>query len=135
MTFLQLIQNFCRQHKLSEKHKPVSKTATSNTPRQIEVGEAYNAGQSVPDLTDEYVVQPGTILDHLWKYYQETKSLRADETLRDFVKLSEAEQQAALAKFAELGTAALRPVYDALNGTVNYDDLKVMRLVFVMGGK
>jgi hypothetical protein len=41
-------------------------------------------------------------------------------------------QQAAFAAFEELGPMLLKPVFDKLNGVLNYDDLKVLRLIYLI---
>jgi hypothetical protein len=53
---------------------------------------------------------------------------------RDTVALSSAspdQQATAFTAFDELGTALLKPVFDKLNGALNYDELKILRLCFL----
>jgi hypothetical protein len=42
------------------------------------------------------------------------------------------QQQSAFAAFEELSPTFLKPVYDQLNGTLNYEDLKVLRLLYLI---
>ena len=48
------------------------------------------------------------------------------------VGMGEAEQQAAITAFEELGTYYLKPVFDKLNGTLNYDELKILRMLYLI---
>jgi ATP-dependent DNA helicase RecQ len=76
----------------------------------------------------EYKVKQGTILDHLFKYLQEGYNLERSEELRDLSTLTEQEKQAALQAFEILGNERLKPVFDALNERVSYDELRILRL-------
>jgi hypothetical protein len=49
--------------------------------------------------------------------------------------VSSEQRVAAFAAFDELGPALLKPVFDKLNGTVNYDDLKTLRLLYLIDQK
>jgi hypothetical protein len=42
------------------------------------------------------------------------------------------QKQAAFAAFDELSPTYLKPVYDQLNGELNYDDLKILRLLYLV---
>ena len=63
--------------------------------------------------------------------------IEAGNTIRSAVELvalssaSPDQQAAAFAAFDELGTALLKPVFDQLNGTINYDELKILRLCYL----
>jgi hypothetical protein len=95
------------------------------------VAEAFNAGESVTALMERYHVTAGTILDHLARYAEAGHSLRRAEELLALSSASPDQQAAAFAAFDELGTALLKPVFDRLNGTINYDELKILRLCFL----
>jgi hypothetical protein len=100
----------------------------------VEVAEAFNAGQSLEALLERYRVRPGTILEHLTQYAQEGGTLRpsAAPELRQMLALPPDLQAAALAAFGELGAEKLRPIYDRLNSLVNYDELRILRLLFLV---
>ncbi|HIP71165.1 MAG TPA: DNA helicase RecQ, partial [Anaerolineae bacterium] len=87
--FLPIIRDYCREHDLEEKKRA---TAVASTPSQriarsaggnrtVEVGEAFNAGQSVPEIAEAYGVKERTVLNHLWKYVQGGRPLRSDGLL------------------------------------------------------
>ncbi len=136
--FLPVIREYCREHGLEEKKRA---TAVASTPAQriarstggnrtVEVGEAFNAGQSVPEIAGAYGVKERTVLNHLWKYAQGGRPLRSDNLL-ERSQLPPETQQRVLDAFAELGTDFLRPVYESLNETVSYDELHLLRLYVV----
>jgi len=45
--------------------------------------------------------------------------------------LSPDQQMAVFKAFDILGSDMLKPVYDKLNGTVNYDELRILRLCYL----
>ncbi|MCI0398536.1 MAG: DNA helicase RecQ [Chloroflexi bacterium] len=130
--FLEVIRKYCMARQIAEKRRPaaapaVQRPGSSGKGRTEEVAEAYNAGQTVTEIAQTYGVKPGTVLNHLWNHAQAGHTLRADGIL-ELSKLSPETQARVSEAFAELGTEYLRPVYDALEGTVDYDELKIMRL-------
>ncbi|MCP4401235.1 MAG: RecQ family ATP-dependent DNA helicase, partial [bacterium] len=131
--FLDIIANYCAAHQIEEipkrqfKSKLASAKSTAQA-RHILIAEAYNSGKSVKELMAEYKVKQGTILDHLFKYVQEGYALQRAEELRELSSLSEQEKQAAIHAFERLGIERLKPVFEALNEQVNYDELRILRL-------
>jgi ATP-dependent DNA helicase RecQ len=135
--FLALIREYCQKHKISEKARPASRKKESAAQkseagaRSVLVGEAYQAGESLASLMERYKVTAGTIIDHLVRFSAAGNTLRAGEDLQALTKLSPLLQTTVFKAFAELGTDYLKPVFDRLNGTVNYDDLKILRLIYL----
>ncbi len=132
--FLPLIVDFCQENDLQEKPKITSTRRRTNRitigkSRADEVGEAFLAGKSVEDLTAVYKVKRSTVISNLTKFYQAGNTL-PPEQLRASSTLPEERQIAVLNTFAELGTEYLRPIFDAFNGQVFYDELHLMRLIF-----
>jgi ATP-dependent DNA helicase RecQ len=136
--FLEVIQAYCRAKNLAENPKqapgatPPAGQMTLK-PRYVTVAEAYNAGRTLTELMELYDVQAGTILDHLARYAQDGQPLRASGDFLALVKLPEERVAAALAAFAAVGTERLKPVYDRLGGSVDYEALKVLRVHHLMG--
>jgi ATP-dependent DNA helicase RecQ len=136
-TFLSVVQSFCQEHNLEEKTRPSAQPAPAGQiqmglkPRQLEVAEAYNAGQSVVELAEAYQVRLDTILDHLWQFKRSGGTLRPSQ---DFLALAEIDPNRlaeAMTAFQTLGAELLKPVYEALGGSLNYDQLKLIRLHFL----
>jgi ATP-dependent DNA helicase RecQ len=80
---------------------------------------------------DRYQVMAGTILDNLARYVAAGNTLRCGDDLRALASSTPDEQEAAIQAFGELGTAYLKPVFDRLEGKVNYDELKILRLIYL----
>ena len=101
-------------------------------PRHVRrIFEAYQAGQSIDDLAREYGVKLSTIINHLYLYLREGNLLRADGIL-NHTTVSDAQQQQILEAFQTLGTDFLSPVFKAANRAVNYDDLHILRLYYLV---
>ncbi len=135
-TFIDMITRYCADKQIDEIPKRQWKTAaattkTEKTPRHIIVGDAYNAGKSVPDLTAEYGVRRSTILNHLLKYIQDGHSLSRPEELLQLSTLNTARHNTIFIIFDQLGADRLGPVYATLNESINYDELHLLRLVYL----
>jgi len=135
--FLEVIQDYCSARQLGEKPKPGAARSAEQPslgvlkPRHVLVGEAYNAGQDIESLMKHYAVQRGTILEHLTRFALEGNHIRRGEDLHNGLDLSPEVQAAALRAFETHGPKLLRPVFEALEGAVSYDDLKVLRLQYL----
>jgi ATP-dependent DNA helicase RecQ len=130
--FLPIIQVHCQEQEIEEKQKPVSipVPSTSAGNRTSDVAALYNSGQSIADIAASYGVQERTVVNHLWKAAQAGEKLRPGGFLEES-RLSPEKQEEVWAAFDELGVDLLRPVYEALNETVPYDELNLMRLHLV----
>ncbi len=140
--FLAAIRAYCQEHKLAEKPRPSAASAeprgasprsnvTLRGNRTLEVAQAYNDGETIAGLMERYGVSRGTILDHLANFALAGNALRPGEDLLEQSDLRPELQNAALRAFRELGGAMLKPVYERLSGAVTYDELKIMRLVYL----
>ncbi|HEX6387210.1 MAG TPA: DNA helicase RecQ [Anaerolineae bacterium] len=136
--FLPLIREYCQANQMAEKPKPAGAPFGSSQrlfsgvkSRTAEIAEAYNAGQSVPDITKAMGIKQSTVVNHLWKHVQAGQPLRSEGIL-ELSKLPPLDQQRVLTAFAELGADYLRPIYEALEEKVSYDELHVLRLYFTL---
>jgi ATP-dependent DNA helicase RecQ len=130
--FLAIIREYCRANELDEKYKtPMRKADKDTNRRYVAVGEAYNTGEGVDSLMARYGVTADTILNHLARFIMAGNPLRTAEDLIALSKLSPDVQQKVFAAFDEISSDMLKPVYDKLNGTVNYDELRIMRLCYL----
>lgn len=129
--FLEVIREFAEKHKLHEKPKGKQQEKSEVGQRTLLIGELYNGGETVQSLMAKYQVTSQTILDHLTRFVVAGNTLQHVTDLEAMTSASEAQKQAVFAAFDEVGTAMLKPVFDKLNGTMNYDDLKVLRLIYM----
>jgi len=91
------------------------------------IGERFNQGHTIEQLAVDFDIPSNTVIDHLnWnlqndhpinkKYLLENSHLTGDQLL------------SALSYFDHLGTERLDSVFKNLNGTISYEDLKLLRL-------
>ncbi|MFN8443638.1 MAG: DNA helicase RecQ [Caldilineaceae bacterium] len=134
---LPIIRTYCHQHQLQERKK-VAAVASPRTglgkKRFQEVGEQFAEGMSVAELMETWGVVRGTILGHISTYIQADNALPEARILAESA-LSAEDQQRVLALFAEHGANALRPAFDALGGTVGWDELRLLQSVYYLRQK
>jgi ATP-dependent DNA helicase RecQ len=139
--FLSVIKAFCEKRGLKEKTHPAphSSSAKEKTTendelsgRTLLIAQAFNDGANVQELMERHKVTMGTILEHLTKYVSAGNKLHNDADLRTLISASPEQQQNAFAAFDELSPTYLKPVYDKLNGVLNYDELKILRMLYLI---
>jgi ATP-dependent DNA helicase RecQ len=130
--FLDIIVAYCEKHELKENPKDKPREKSDSNRRYMIVAEAYNAGETIQSLMERYHVTAGTILDHLARYLAAGNTLRGAEELQALVSATSDQQEEAFAAFDELSPAFLKPVFDKLNGTLNYDELKILRMLYLI---
>jgi len=138
-TFLQLIDQFCREHDIAERpkrsHKVLpgspkkSSAEKSGKPRHIHIGDIFNSGRSIAEIMDIFKIKQTTVIDHLNKYVNAGFALRSDEIFT-LSTLALDQKKVVLKAFDKCGSEYLKPAFDALNGEVSYDDLKILRLCY-----
>ena len=129
---MEVIVSYCQKHGLKEKPKDNPRDKSDANRRYVLVAEAYNAGETVQRLMERYHVTTGTILDHLMRHLATGSKLRYGDDLQALVSATPEQQQAAFEAFEELSSTFLKPIYDKLNGTLNYDDLKILRMLYLI---
>ncbi len=130
--FLTIIKEYCRSNRIDEKYKTPMRTTDKDAGRRyMAVGEAYNMGQSIEDLMKRYDVTADTILNHLARFIQAGNPLRSAEDLIALSNLSPDQQMAVFKAFDQTGPDMLKPIYDKFNGTINYDELRILRLCYL----
>lgn len=140
-TFLGVIKPYCEKHGLKENHRrtespsPLGRRDRDEgelSPRTRLIAEAFNDGATVQELMERHGFVTSTILDHLMKYIMAGNTLNNGESLQAFTSATPEQQQAVFAAFDELSPTYLKPVFDKLNGALNYDDLKILRLIYLI---
>ena len=141
--FAAAIQAYCEEKGLGERARPAANRTGQGAPtsrllpeedgqkaRHIVVGEAYNAGKTVAQIMEDFDIQQGTVLNHLAKYLMDGYTLREDGLLT-LCKLPAEQQERTLAAFQQHGAEFLKPAYEALNGEIEFEDLKILRLYYL----
>lgn len=151
--FLEVIKPYCKKHGIAELPHPQpfsrkEKGAESPSPRgrgargegEISglpartriVAEEFNNGATMQELMEKHGVQANTILDHLNRYVLAGNQLQNGESLQAFTSATPDQQQAAFTAFDELSPTYLKPVFDKLDGKLSYDELKILRLLYLI---
>jgi ATP-dependent DNA helicase RecQ len=134
--FLEVIRPFCEKHgladktSLAEKRDALSMDKSDAGRRYIFVGEAYNAGASIQSLMDRYRVKASTIVDHLARFVDAGNTLRGGD-LHTLATSTPDEQSLVFQAFDDLGAAFLKPVFEKLGGKIDYDELRILRLIYL----
>lgn len=128
--FLNLIKSYSQKKGLPEKTKSVKREKSEVGRRFINVAEAYNAGETIPNLMKQYGVSLGTILDHLTRYAAASNKLRSGDDLLSLSATPPNLQKEVFLSFNELGATLLKPVFERFNGKLSYDELKVLRVIW-----
>ncbi len=132
-SFVAVVREYCQKKGIAEVAKESPREKSDQNRRYVAVGEAFNAGEAVESLAKRYSVSVATILDNLGRFAAAGNRLQNGKSLQRLSSLSASEQTAALQAFASAGTDYLKPVFEQLGGRVSYDELKILRLLFLTG--
>ncbi len=131
--FLALINEYCQTNNIAEKiayrSKKRKKTSIKNA-RFIEIGEAYKKSKSFSELLNMFNVKRNTLINHLTRYVSEGNKINTD-ILINLIQINEDKQKYIFTVFDKLGANYLKPVFDELEETVPYDDLRVLKICYI----
>jgi ATP-dependent DNA helicase RecQ len=142
--FLDVIDQYCHEKNVPKTNstKPVPHDDNSflSSSENVEepsvgkmfhrVGEACNGGCSITELMRMFKVKQETIVANLMKYLNAGYRLRSDGIL--IISTLSPEQQAQVMDlFLQLGADMLAPVYNELNGQIDYPQLRIMQLYYL----
>jgi ATP-dependent DNA helicase RecQ len=131
--FLSVIVEFCQLHSLEERSRSTTnkkftaKKALSKNSRPFEIGNLFKKGLSVPDIAAQYDIKEGTVISNLLKFVRAGEAISPTQ-LKSYSNLSEQTISDVELAFQKHGYDLLRPVFDALNEQVSYDDLRIIQL-------
>ncbi|MBU1902161.1 MAG: DNA helicase RecQ [Proteobacteria bacterium] len=131
--FLDMIREYCRTHQIEEHPKGIRKKPTEVSPsigkrRHVVVGELFNSGQTVSNIMEKFNIKRDTVLNHLFNYFQERNGIIESNEFLSLSTVSPEQKEFILERFEEFGIERLGPVFDALDGEVDYEELKILRL-------
>lgn len=110
---------------------PAPENAVPSGKRSYEaVAEAYNGGQTIEAVMEQFETKEEAVMNALFKYHQDGHSLRCDGLLRRSTLPAELQAEV-METFGRLGVKKLEPVYAALNGRVSYPELRILQLYFL----
>lgn len=132
--FLSIVIDYCEKNNIKpaeKKIKPIKPVALTSKSRSFQTtGEKFNAGMSIDYLCSVTKYRKSTILQHLLKYLEEY-TINEPSRLLDESTLSKNKIDLVLKKFEELGTEKLSPIFDSLNGKIDYNELHLLRIYFI----
>ena len=134
--FLEIIKSYCREHRIEESFRDahrVRRTGSaepSAAPGHVHVGNVFNSGRSIREIMEIFNINQTRVIDYLHEYVEAGFDLRCDEIF-GLSTLPLNQKKVVLKAFEKCGSKDLEPAYDALNGAVSYDDLKILRLYFL----
>lgn len=133
--FLEIIISHCSENQINEKqktgNKPKPQPAKSyQTQKHHIICKAYNGGQSINQLMEHYSIKQTTILDHFYKYINEGYLLKPDGIIQ-LSTLPTDKREAVFQTLSEIGTELLKPIHEAYDGEISYEELKILRLYYL----
>jgi ATP-dependent DNA helicase RecQ len=121
---------YCSENGIEKSFEEPKVKEYLKTPRHIEISELYNSGISIIELVDREKIQQRTVMDYLFRYIRDGGSIRKD--LLEPMMPSDADVLSSImAAFESAGVEKLKPVYDELNGSVDYDTINICRLYYL----
>lgn len=109
---------------------PTAPRASLKVPRYVQIGELFNAGMSIADIETEQGIKVSTIISNLTRYAQEGHALRR-QGLAPLIPADTQTLTSIMNAFESLGGEYLKPVFDELRGSVDYDTLQACRLYYL----
>ncbi|SHE75855.1 ATP-dependent DNA helicase RecQ [Fodinibius roseus] len=130
--FLKLIGKYAEENDVEPRQKSLKKKKKkkSSAKKFQQVGEAFNKGQSIDHLAEEHGVKEVTIIKHLKTYLEEGNDLRT-EGIAAASSLSVRKRDEVMDVMDEVGARMLRIVYNKLDKTIGYSELRVMQLYYM----
>jgi ATP-dependent DNA helicase RecQ len=96
-----------------------------------EVGERFAAGQTLEQLAQQFGIQRETVIQNLCRFHEAGGTINPGRLLTAS-RLPAPERARVLSAFQRLGHERLAPVYEALSGTVSYEELHLLRLYLLL---
>lgn len=130
--FIGVIKKYAKEHGIEAKAETLQKKAEEleSVETYAQIGKAFNAGQSIEHLAEEYGVKVVTILNHLKEYLKKGNELRV-EGITEAASLSLRQQDEIIKVFDEKGSHMLKVVYDRMNKKIGYDQIRIIQLYFL----
>ncbi len=137
--FTTIIKDYCKQHSLQEKTNGQTSSKRKQTgvdeltasSKCIEIAKQFDKGLTVLALSQKHKVKPNTIYQHLYKFVQTGNKFTSAENLVNAMEISDELLHKGLDACKEHSTERLKPLYDALQEEVSYDQLHLLRVYFL----
>lgn len=131
--FMGMIKIFCEKNNISA---PISvqirKDESELGEKTKMIADGFNNGLSIQALRERHGVTQGTILEHLTKYVLAGNTFQNVDELYKATSASKEQIQIAFSAFDESDNLFLRPVFDKLNGKLNFDEIKILKVLYLI---
>lgn len=130
--FGKIIKKYKEENEVEERVKKLKKKAkkSSSKEKHVQIAEAFNNGQSIEHLAEQYGVKDVTIIRHLKTYLDEGNSLRT-EGIAEHSELSTRKRDEVMEIMEEKGPELLRVIYTELDKEVSYNELRIIQLYYM----
>jgi ATP-dependent DNA helicase RecQ len=130
--FLKVIQSFTEENDVKERSKFLKKKVEKTTSKKKHelIGEEYDSGKSIKHLAEQFGVKEVTILMNLKKYLDDGNPLDPEGVL-DASELSQRKKDEVFESMKKVGPEILKLVYEDLNKSVDYGELRILQLAYL----
>jgi len=125
--FLKIILHYCRSKEIGRRY--IDDSPLMQKRKYELVAEAYNSGVTVEKILTDFSMKFESLIRHLKKYIDEKGKVKPERLLA-YIEADKSQQSKVFRLFEKSGTELLRPIYDAMNGTVSYRDLHILRFYY-----
>jgi ATP-dependent DNA helicase RecQ len=140
--FISAIAAYCAEHEVQRQSRPTAHVrpappilptqhTNGSRKRSRAIGDLFASGASLASLQDMYGFRRSTIVSHIRDFVLDGGHIEP-ERLHAECALPPSVQDQVVALFGELGSDRLAPVYEAMHGSVEYDDLHLLRLLWLV---
>ena len=128
---LGIVLKYCSENDIDERHVHVPvRREYLKVPRYIQIGELYSSGCSIQEIEESEGIKRSTVIANLNRYIQHGYTIKSAGLTSLLPAQSEQLENIVLA-FKDIGPEYLKPVYDELGGSVDYNTLEVCRLYYL----
>lgn len=131
--FILVIENYVETHNIiaqREVKNVKGRKSRSDIPRHIIIGDSFNNGKSIKELTEEFNVKPQTIINNLTRYTIEGRTLRTNRLI-DLITLDKMYHNKVFEHFNKEGVQSLKLAFDKFNQEISYQDLHILKLIYL----
>ncbi|MGK7369615.1 MAG: RQC domain-containing protein, partial [Candidatus Halalkalibacterium sp. M3_1C_030] len=130
--FGKIIKEYADEHNVEERVKTLKKKAkkSSSKEKHVQIANAFNEGQSIEHLAEQYGVKDVTIIKHLKTYLEEGNSLRT-EGIAEASELSVRKRDEVMESMDRRGPELLRVIYNDMDKEVGYSELRILQLYYM----
>jgi ATP-dependent DNA helicase RecQ len=139
--FIGVIREYCGERNLKERtkstssrpaKKPIKKTLSREN-RPYQVGQMFLDGKTISEIASNIGVKEGTVVGYLIRFVDAGHSISSENILKAS-NLEESVFDNVKKAFSKHGTEMLRPIFEAMDGEVSYDELRIVQLYLVAKG-